>query len=122
MSRSTKIVVKDGKPLAVLRPADPALALRLAESLIGKKGPEVDEAWGRILSAQPYKFVGWAAKPSAVRTALGKRPQIVDENGNVIDELRVGDSFVVGEMVDGVPKLVTTPNLQLANPDEGQPA
>jgi len=79
-----KIVMRDGLPLMVIRPADPEKAIRIAKEAAEANDAErlanlVDE-----VGADTYTFVGYATH--------GKR--IVDESGKPIGETQPGDSFV----------------------------
>jgi hypothetical protein len=83
--KQKKFLVKDGHWLAVLRPVDPKLAIKLAHDLIGK---QAHEEFQEILTKQPYQFIGYASR---------KGIDVLDGDGKVIDRLRVGDSFAHGE-------------------------
>lgn len=81
------IACEDGKPLAVIRPDNPALAIRLANEALAKQD---GHAFERILvdvqaSGSRYTFAGWLSKD---------RSHVVDETGKRIDTLKPGDSFV----------------------------
>lgn len=73
----------DGQKMMVLRPENPALAIELANKLLGSKD---EEEFDKILQAQPYLFVGYSARSNAKK--------ILDEDGKIIGELQPGDSFV----------------------------
>ena len=85
------------KPLAILRPKVPALALKLARELVGK---EDDAAFQAILSQQEYRFVGWLA----IGNETDQRKVLNPVTGN-LEELQPGDSMVEGEMENGQPVL-----------------
>lgn len=68
----------------MVRPENPALALQMAKALIGVDAS--DERFAQILQAQPYTYVGLLGP--------GPDPKLVNEHGDVIGELRPGDSFV----------------------------
>lgn len=70
-ARKPKLFVhKDGQRLAVLRPADPQLAKKLAEE--ARLSGSV-EALQSILSKQPYTFVGLLSPESWLRDAAGEK-------------------------------------------------
>ena len=79
---------------AILRPEDPALALRLTEEWKAKHSDRntarvpPQEEFNAILAAQKYTFVGFMSDD-------GKK--LVDENGVEVGELKVGDSLVGAE-------------------------
>lgn len=83
--KQRKFLVKDGTWLAVFRPKDPELALKLAEDLIGTPYEEAKVPFDQILEKQPYQFVGYASRRKNV---------ILDADGKVIGPLKTGDSFV----------------------------
>jgi hypothetical protein len=52
-------LIKDGDKLAVMRPKDPQLALRLAQAAMEIENDDAREkAFQDVLNAQPYTFVG----------------------------------------------------------------
>jgi hypothetical protein len=81
-------LIKDGDKLAVLRPKDPQLALKLAYAAAEiEDDGEREKAFQAVLTAQPYSFVGlmsMAGKPEK---------KLLDEDGWSIGSLRPGDSF-----------------------------
>lgn len=90
LKRRRLFVVKDGHPLAVLRPRDPELAWELATQCIGKSYSEAERPFQEILTKQPYQFLGFAG----TRRPNGAGFSIVDDNGSFLEELKQGDSFV----------------------------
>ncbi len=74
---------KNGKVMAILRPAD--VALKMAHTKRLENGTMSPAEFDAMLSKQDHQFVGYAAKGS---------PKILDGYGRPIDELKVGDSFV----------------------------
>ncbi|MCU1284452.1 MAG: hypothetical protein JWO13_802 [Acidobacteriales bacterium] len=92
-----QIMMIDGNPIAVLRPENAPLALRLASEMVGKG---TAQEFKDLLQTQPYVFIGWAI-PGTDRQAFA----IADRAGELIDILEPGDSFVDGEMIDGAPVL-----------------
>jgi len=98
----SKIVYKNGKPLCVLRPADPSLALQLAKDLEGKSGPEVAAAWSDILEAQPYMFMGYLGEGRRILD-----PSTLKDLGSVQsgDSLATANSFEVPAQLDNLHKL-----------------
>jgi len=66
--------------LMVLRPDDPAPAIAAAT-----KETLLPEEFQRVIHSQPYRLVGFSR--------LDGSHDIVDESGNVIDQLKPGDSF-----------------------------
>jgi hypothetical protein len=88
-----KLLVKDGKVLAVIRPSDPQRALDKARALVGMSYADGQKAMDEILQdpAQTYTFIGLAMK---------KHGKIADpETGAVIGKTQAGDSFVSYEQI-----------------------
>lgn len=83
------VIRKGGKPLAVIRPNDPKLALELAhkavdendKALLDRLPTEVEK------SGVDYTFVGWLVRRRGKALA-------VDNAGNNPRDLKPGDSFV----------------------------
>ncbi len=73
--------------LIVIRPRDPVLALRLAKQCVGKDN---DHAFQQVLAAQPYEERGYAWNDPAQ-----KKIMIADADGNLLEETKEGDSFVL---------------------------
>lgn len=72
--RKPKLFVhKDGQRLAVLRPADPQLAKKLAEEVKKLQGAEAQVFVQSILSKQPYTFVGLLSPEQWLRDAAGEK-------------------------------------------------
>jgi hypothetical protein len=84
-------LTKYGKTLAVIRPLDPALALRLVSEIPeGTPHEEAEKRFDAILEAQPYRFIGLAAKPNGGGPPFILHPRTLDR----IDCVNPGDSFV----------------------------
>jgi hypothetical protein len=82
-------LIKDGDKLAVLRPKDPQLAMKLAYAAAEiEDDQEREKAFQAVLTAQPYSFVGLMAV-----TKPGKPGKLLDEGGWAIGSVRPGDSF-----------------------------
>lgn len=80
--------IQNGDKVAVLRPKDPQLALKLAyEALEIADDAEREKAFQQVLHAQPYTFVG------LMSTAGKPEKKLLDEDGWSIGSLRPGDSF-----------------------------
>jgi len=80
--------IQNGDKVAVLRPQDPQLALRLAYAALEiEDDAEREKAFQAVLSAQPYSFVG------LMSTAGKPEKRLLDEDGWSIGSLRPGDSF-----------------------------
>lgn len=82
MINERKLVKRDGKVLAVIRPSDPERAIAKARACRG------EQSFNEMLNdpEQTYTFIGLAAK---------KNQRIIDpQTGEVIDRLKPGDSFV----------------------------
>lgn len=93
MINRKKILVKDGKVLAVIRPSDPLRALTQAKALIGTSYDEAKKPFDEILSdpEQTYTFVGLATK---------NHGRIVDPStGDVVGKVQAGDSLVPYEQL-----------------------
>ncbi len=82
-----KVLKRDSTVLAVLRPKDPALALKLAKAALGRKDGEA--AMQEILAAQEYTFVGLPSEDG--KTLLD--PSTYEPIGDI----EMGDSFVSWE-------------------------
>jgi hypothetical protein len=79
-----------------IRPKDPDLAMRLANELMGKSGPDVDERWQGMIREQDYFFVGYVAQVEK-RNYLGRKKVelwVADTNGELIGLPKTGDSLV----------------------------
>lgn len=76
-------IAEDGKPLAVIRPANPSLALAVAQVAVKKADKALFDRLPNEVG--DYTFRGWLAE--------GK-PCIVDKNGRYLEDLKPGDSFV----------------------------
>lgn len=92
-----QFAMRDGDRIAVLRPDDPQLALRLAQEALDEqedKSPEERERqFQAILEAQPYRFVGCMA------TTGKPHPKLLDANGWPVGHVRPGDSFTPWQQV-----------------------
>lgn len=82
--KTIELLKKDGLFLVILRPADPSLALELAEYAMKTQRPE---DFQNVLTAQPYAFVGF----------LGSDQHIYDINLNDLGETQRGDSIVTSD-------------------------
>lgn len=80
-------LIKKGHRLAVLRPKDPALALRLTEEFKATGGSKKE--FDRILKAQSYTFVGFA----------GQKGVLLNEKGAALGRLEQGDSLILAKDV-----------------------
>jgi hypothetical protein len=74
----------NGKPLIVIRPKDPTLALQLANLAI--KTNDVDLFESLPEKVEDYIEIGLLAE--------GGKGEIINDNGRVIDKCKSGDSFV----------------------------
>ena len=83
-----KIALKEGKPLAVIRPQNPAFAIALAEIALKKQDTTLFANLPEEIGH--YTFVGWVATYKA-NVLQG---YIIDKDGWIIDKLQPGDSFV----------------------------
>jgi hypothetical protein len=82
-------LIKDGDKLAVMRPKDPQLALRLAQAAMEIENDDAREkAFQDVLNAQPYTFVG------LISTDGKPDKKLLDEDGWPIGRVKAGDSFV----------------------------
>ena len=85
------LMLHDGKRMAIIRPLDPALALRLVSEIAdGTPHEESIRRFDDILTAQPYRFIGLAAHPQ------GNSPPWIlhPETRKRIGKVEPGDSFV----------------------------
>lgn len=83
---------KDGIILAVLRPKDPILAVKLGKSILGRKDGEV--AMQEVLAAQEYRFVGLASHDGKFLLD----PETFVSVGPIVS----GDSFVSWDGPNGI--------------------
>lgn len=98
-SRKREVVLADnGLPFQVIRPANPSLALKLADdSLKNQDTTLLDRLPGIVEDAAgSYTFLGYLA-----RRASGD-PCVIDSDGTFVCELAPGDSFVTGLTNDSV--------------------
>lgn len=106
MPKKHKILWKNDQRVAVIRPDDPGKAIAMSKALIGKPAAESGEAFRMILYAQPYTYVGLAARDGIT---------IVSESGHEIGKCAEGDSFVSYEQLlsqtpgDGGPEVRNLP-------------
>ncbi len=88
-----EVMMKGGSKMAILRPLDPALALRMVDEIPnGLAHEEADKRFNAILDAQPYRFIGMAKKPAPGDQGAG----IILEPATLkrIGTMQPGDSFV----------------------------
>jgi hypothetical protein len=88
-----KLIVRNGKVMAVIRPSDPQRALDKARAIIGMPYEQGQKAMDEILQdpTQTYTFMGLAMK---------KHGKIVDpQTGAVVGKTQPGDSFVAYEQI-----------------------
>jgi len=79
----------DGRPLAVLRPAKPDVAMALVKAALSSGNPSLFEEGLPEKECGPYTFVGWlASTPGGI---------LVDGEGNEVGHTQAGDSFVTLE-------------------------
>lgn len=82
-------LIKDGGKLAVLRPNDPQMALRILRDVQLIEDPEAQAvAFQEMLASQPYTFVGLASS-----VTKGGAARLLDEDGWAVGTVRPGDSF-----------------------------
>jgi hypothetical protein len=79
----------DGRPLAVMRPAKPHVAVALAKAALASKNTSLFEGLP-TKECGPYTFVGWLAADSPEGI-------LVDQEGCEIGRTLPGDSFVTVE-------------------------
>jgi hypothetical protein len=72
----------DGRPLLVIRPNNPALALSVAKVALDKNDPALLERLPQEVG--DYTVQGW----------LGPDSTLLDRDGRVIGKCKPGDSFV----------------------------
>jgi hypothetical protein len=90
---SEVVMTRDGKLMAVIRPLDPALALRLVSEIPnGTSHEEAEQRFIEILGAQPYRFIGMASRRGPGDT--GPLYILEPKTGERIDRVQPGDSFV----------------------------
>jgi hypothetical protein len=87
------LMTRNGKRMAIIRPLDPDLALRLVNEIPnGTPHEEAEKRFNAVLDAQPYKFIGMATKPQP--GDLGPPYILHPQTGKRIDRVQPGDSFV----------------------------
>jgi hypothetical protein len=77
---------KNGKLIAVIRPANPTLALDIAYQ--AKENNDKAQLDSALVRCGPYKFVGYLSRKGA---------RLLDEKGKDLGEVQPGDSFVDAE-------------------------
>lgn len=85
-----KVLKKDGVEMAVMRPKDPELAIKMAKEAVGLPFKEGQKAMNAILEAQPYTFVGLAADTGKMPTPLLDP----DDHEKIVGHVQPGDSMV----------------------------
>jgi hypothetical protein len=86
-----QVLTKNGSPVAIMRPLNPELALRLvAEIPNGTQHEEAQRRFEEIFHVQPYCFMGLAARPNGD----GKIYLLDPRTGKRIGTVQPGDSFV----------------------------
>ena len=101
LGRLTLARSEEGHHMLVGRPANPAAALAAAKEAIASKAENLDAA---LAAGGEHTFVGWLAAPvphPSDRTR--KAVYIVDRDGTILDELRLGDSFFTAQPKDDAP-------------------
>ena len=89
---SGRFLFKEGRPLAVLRPEDPARKLESVNKIeVGTPHEIAQPMFDAILNEQPHLFVGYLAK---IREDGSGSGEILDKWGSVVDSIKPGDSFV----------------------------
>lgn len=90
-SPAYEVITTEGKALAIIRPLDPALALKLVDEIPkGIPHEEAERRFHAILETQPYRFMGLAARATG-----GGAPAILDPKTlKRIGTIEPGDSFV----------------------------
>ena len=79
----------DGQKLMVMRPKDPGLALKLAETARAANDQPLFQS---VLEAQDYVFKGYLGRRAK---GLNKGEfAIVSEDGRFLEEILPGDSFI----------------------------
>lgn len=81
--------IQNGDKVAVLRPEDPRLALKLTDAALEiEDDDEREKAFRAVLGAQPYSFVG-------LLSTVGKpEKKLLSEDGWAIGSVRLGDAGV----------------------------
>jgi len=83
------IMVRNGRKMMVMRPADPEKAIRVA--LEAQKANDVDRLLNLPEEVGDYTFVGYASADGHY---------ILAEDGTVIEKIKRGDSFVTRRSID----------------------
>lgn len=89
-------VYRNGERLAVVRPADPKMALELVRELQSVQASQTEEQnqrrFNEILCSQPYTYVGLLSKTGG---------RLLNKGGWSIGKMKPGDSFVGFESFKG---------------------
>ncbi len=105
------------KLMAVMRPRDPALALKLTrewQARVKKERlseHEAQEAFNRILQAQDYMFVG-------INSPDGEPVLVSPDTGKVIGKLEPGDSFIPYEDLQKMVRVEARPRICLVTKNQ----
>ncbi len=100
------VIADDGRPMRVVRPRDPALALAIAKVAVAH--PTETRIFDELPAQQPYTMLGFLGRSK-------KEPRkfcIVDALGGYVGELQPGDSFVTTDGTDPRPGDSFTPGGQ----------
>lgn len=89
------VIAPDGQRMQVIRPKNPQLALAIARVALARQDMALMNRLPEEVGIESYTLVGFLGR-------RGKRTGILDERGNVVGELKAGDSFVSG-IVQGAP-------------------
>jgi hypothetical protein len=90
-------VITDGKPMMIVRPDRPSVALAVARSAIETQ--DVQRLSQLPKGAGGYTFVGYLAKaPRKYRN----RALAINEHGDIVDEAQPGDSFITAKDAEHV--------------------
>ena len=84
-----KVMMKGDRKVAVVRPADPKKAMDRAKALVGTTDAVAFQA---MLGEQDYRYVGLASE-------CGR--YVLDDAGQILGDVKPGDSFVDYEALQG---------------------
>jgi hypothetical protein len=82
MAKPQKIVFRNGKPVIVIRPKDPSIALQVAHLSVKTQDTEL---FAKMPELQDYTVIGYLSHH--------RDGYAVDEKGNIVCRLQPGDSF-----------------------------
>lgn len=100
------VIADDGRPMRVIRPKDPSLALAIAKSALAN--PTEQRIFDELPEQQPYTVLGFLGRRKKSESGFC----VVDADGRFVCELKPGDSFVTVDGADPQPGDSFTPRAE----------